>query len=71
VPLTNIQIKVLLLLASHREPESYIDRSTPLNRDASRFSADIDVFHDREDRVAQAAALDADLLGITAIRWNG
>jgi hypothetical protein len=33
-----------------------------LNRNAARYSGDIDVFHDREERVAQAAEQDAALL---------
>lgn len=36
--------------------------STPLNRNQPRLSADIDVFHDREERVAQAALSDAAIL---------
>jgi hypothetical protein len=51
VPLSKIQSDVLRLLASHRD-----------HRDAPRFSGDIDVFHDREERVAQAAAQDTALL---------
>src|SRR6266852_6138900 len=62
VPLSKIQTDVLRLLASHRDPESYVAGSTPLNRDAPRYSADIDVFHDREERVAQAAEQDGALL---------
>jgi hypothetical protein len=62
VPLSSIQTRILRLLAAHRDPESYIGGSTPLNRDAPRYSADIDVFHDREERVARAAEADAQLL---------
>jgi hypothetical protein len=62
VPLSKIQIEILRLLASHRDPESYVAGSTPLNRDAPRYSADIDVFHDREERVAQAAEQDGKFL---------
>ena len=62
MPLTKIQIDILRLLASQRDPESYIAGSTPLNRYASRYSSDIDVFHDREERVARAAAEDSALL---------
>ncbi len=62
MPLSKIQIDILRLLASHRDPESYVAGSTPLNRDAPRYSGDIDIFHDREERVAQAAQLDAGLL---------
>jgi len=62
VPLTKIQSDILRLLASHRDPESYVAGSTPLNRDAPRYSGDIDVFHDREERVEQAAEQDAAVL---------
>lgn len=62
MPLTKIQTEVLLLLASHRDPESYVAGATPLNRAAIRYSSDIDVFHDREDRVAAAAREDAETL---------
>ena len=62
VPLSNIQIEILKLLASHRDPESYVAGATPLNRDASRYSADIDIFHDREERVAETAVADASVL---------
>jgi hypothetical protein len=63
VPLSKIQTAILRLLAAHREPESYVGGSTPLNRAAVRYSGDIDIFHDREERVATAAELDAALLG--------
>ncbi len=59
MPLTNFQSRILRLLAAHRNPESYVAGSTPLNRDWPRFSEDIDIFHDREERVAQAAEEDA------------
>ena len=59
MPLTDIQIRILRLLAGHRDPESYIGGASPLNRNTPRCSADIDVFHDREERVAIAALEDA------------
>jgi len=62
VPLSKIQTAILRLLACHRDPESYVAGSTPLNREAQRYSGDIDVFHDREERVARAAELDGALL---------
>ncbi len=71
MPLSKIQSEVLRLLAAHRDPESYVGGSTPLNRSAARYSADIDVFHDREERVATAAQQDAQLLQQHgyALRW--
>jgi len=62
VPLARIQSDILRLLAAHRDPESYVAGSTPLNVDAPRYSADIDVFHDREERVARAAEEDSAVL---------
>src|SRR6516164_9152628 len=62
VPLSKIQTDALRLLAAQRDPESYIAGATPLNRDAPRYSGDIDVFHDREERVSRAAEDDARLL---------
>jgi hypothetical protein len=62
VPLTSIQLEILQLLAANRDPESYVAGSTPLNRFAPRISKDIDVFHDREVRVALSAHQDAKTL---------
>ena len=62
MPLTKIQSEILRLLASHRDPESYVAGASALNRDAPRYSGDIDIFHDREERVGQAAEADAILL---------
>lgn len=62
MPLSKIQIEVLRLLAARRDPESYVAGATPLNRNAPRYSSDIDVFHDREERVASTALTDAQAL---------
>lgn len=59
MPLTRFQSEVLVVLAANRDPGSYVAGATPVNREAARFSGDIDVFHDREDRVATAAKADA------------
>lgn len=59
MPLTNLQSGILRLLASHRDPECYVAGSTPLNRNTLRYSGDIDVFHDREERVAETALQDS------------
>jgi hypothetical protein len=59
---------VLRLLAANRDPESYVAGALPLNRDAPRISEDIDVFHDREERVAAAASTDADALAAAGYR---
>ena len=52
MPLFRIQSEILRLLASHRDPESYVAGSTPLTRGA-------DVWRDREERVAAAAENDS------------
>ena len=62
MPLTRIQRDVLRLLAAQRNPESFIGGSIPINRNTLRYSGDIDVFHDREERVAEAAREDAHTL---------
>lgn len=68
MPLSRIQVDILRLLAAHRDPESYVRGSTPLNRQSPRYSSDIDVFHDREERVAAAAGLDTALLAENGYR---
>lgn len=62
MPLSKLQSQILRLLAAHRDPESYVAGSTPLPRGALRSSDDIDIFHDREERVALAAAEDTKIL---------
>ncbi len=71
MPLSRIQSDILRLLATHRNPESYIAGATPLNRDGPRYSADIDIFHDREESVALAAEGDAAVLAQAAfaVQW--
>jgi hypothetical protein len=72
LPLTKIQSDVLRLLASNRDSESYVAGATPLNLNARRYSNDIDIFHDREERVALAAETDAKKLelGGYEVRWR-
>ena len=62
MPLSNIQREILRLLAAHRDPESYVAGSTYLTRRSDRFSGDIDIFHDRQERVACAAQQDVQTL---------
>ncbi len=68
MPLTRIQTDVLRLLASQRDPESYVAGATPLNRNAPRYSGDIDIFHDREARVSAAALNDAKIIEANGFR---
>ncbi|MBF0414217.1 MAG: hypothetical protein HQL79_00415 [Magnetococcales bacterium] len=71
MPLSQLQSDILVLLAKHRNPESYVAGATVLNRDGPRFSADIDIFHDQEESVAVASEADTGWLaenGFT-IQW--
>ncbi len=72
MPLSSFQSRVLRLLAAHRNPESYVAGAAPLARGGSRFSHDIDLFHDRE--LAMQAAVDADATLLAAsgfqIEWT-
>ncbi len=73
MPLRKIQVDVLKLLAGHRDPQSYVAGSSPLNRQAGRYSLDIDVFNDHADHVASAALNDTRVLaaagyGVTLVR---
>lgn len=62
MPLTKIQTEILKLLAGQRDCESYVAGSSPLNQTSVRFSSDIDIFHDRGERVRAAAEKDAAIL---------
>lgn len=62
MPLSSLQTEALKTLAGARDPESYVAGSTPLNVSSARYSADIDIFHDRADRIATQAGADAALL---------
>lgn len=62
MPLTPLQSSILTLLARHRSAESFLAGGTPINREGPRYSADIDIFHDREERVVVAAEADVKVL---------
>jgi hypothetical protein len=66
-----VQRDILVLLAEHRNPESYVAGATTLNWNGPRYSGDIDIFHDREEAVAQAANADSALLTDNgfAVQW--
>jgi len=71
MPISKFQSDILKLLAQSRDPESFVAGGLPLNRSGPRFSKDIDIFHDREPRVTEAAEGDAKILeqaGYT-VRW--
>jgi hypothetical protein len=59
----------LRILASRRSP---VAGGVPVNRTGARISNDIDIFHDREERVAAAALEDAQALidAGYSVRWT-
>jgi Nucleotidyl transferase AbiEii toxin, Type IV TA system len=62
MPLTKLQSHVLRLLAMQRSPDSYIAGGVALNREGPRFSSDIDIFHDSEDRLSAAVEDDVEII---------
>ena len=56
--LTAIQKDVMRCIASNRSESSYVAGGVVLNRDWPRQSDDIDIFHDREERLATAIVVD-------------
>lgn len=61
MPLSALQAEVLRRIAANRSPDSYVAGAAVLHRAATtpRFSLDLDLFHDVEERVAQSAETDA------------
>jgi hypothetical protein len=58
VVLTDLQRRIMQVLARNRSETSYIAGGLLLNRDWPRVSDDIDVFHDTDEEVGEAAAKD-------------
>jgi hypothetical protein len=57
-----LQHDILRMLAAQRSPDSFVAGSTPLHRDGPRYSGDVDIFHDSEERVESTALADAAIL---------
>jgi hypothetical protein len=62
LPLTKLQMHVLRVLATGRSPDNYIAGGIAVNREGPRFSGDIDIFQDSEQRLGSAAEADAKTL---------
>ena len=62
MPLTPFQSEILRRLASNRSPESFVGGATPIIVSSSRISRDVDVYHDRPERMAEAMERDAETL---------
>jgi len=70
VPLTKLQSHVLRVLAAERSPDSYIAGGVAINRDGPRFSGDIDIFQDTEQRMEAAAQADAKTLTDAGLKFS-
>jgi hypothetical protein len=62
VALRKLQRGVLGVFAKNRDPESFVAGGLVLNRDWPRFSKHLDIFHDRQDRLIEAANADVTAL---------
>jgi hypothetical protein len=60
--LTELQRAILALLAANRSQSSYVAGGLVLNRDWPRTSDDIDVFHDTDEEIVEAARRDIEAL---------
>ena len=69
VPLTKLQSHALRVLAAERSPDSYIAVGVALNREGPRFSGDIDIFQDTEQRLEAAAGADAKALTEAGLKF--
>ncbi|MDZ7778432.1 MAG: nucleotidyl transferase AbiEii/AbiGii toxin family protein [Gemmatimonadota bacterium] len=60
MPLTDFQRELLAVTARNRAPDSYLAGGTALHfsPESVRYSRDLDLFHDAEERVAEAFAAD-------------
>lgn len=74
MPLSRFQKEILALLASHRNPDSYIAGAAAIHAlpESPRYSQDIDVFHDAQESVSICANADADALAAAGftIEWT-
>lgn len=70
MPLDDLQTAVFAVLRGYRSPESHVAGATALHRGPGsiRFSEDIDIFHDAEAMVAEAAAGDQSALEAAGFR---
>lgn len=71
MPLRKLQANLLRLLAANRNPESYVAGAIALNRDGPRFSGDIDIFNDGDERLAATAEADAALIAGAGLNYAG
>ena len=48
MPISRLQSDILRVIAAQRDPESYVAGGVPINRTGPRYSADVDIFHERQ-----------------------
>lgn len=70
MPLTKLQSHALRLLAAARSPDSYIAGDVAIHRQGPRFSGDIDIFQDTEQRLETAAQTDAKALTDAGLKFT-
>ena len=68
--LSELQKAILRVLAKHRSESSYLAGGLILNKDWPRRSDDIDIFHDADEQVAEAANLDIEALNAAGFKVN-
>lgn len=66
--LTDLQRSVMRCLAKNRSESSYVAGGLVLNRDWPRLSDDIDIFHDTDEQIVDAANRDMELLTAEGFR---
>jgi hypothetical protein len=66
--LTELQSAILRLLARNRSDSSYLAGGLVLNKNWHRRSDDIDIFHDTDEEVAEAAKADLDALSAAGFK---
>ena len=64
MPLTSFQAEVFNVISAHRNPDSYVAGGIVIQRDAdsSRYSDDIDLFHDTSQAVSASVRQDTEAL---------
>lgn len=68
MPLTKLQSHLLRALAGQRSPDSHVAGGIAINRDGPRFSNDIDIFHDDEERLISVANSDGEVIDAAGFR---
>lgn len=64
MPITEFQKNILKILSKNRNPDSYIAGGVAINKDesSSRYSKDIDIFHDKVESVTTTSLADLEVL---------